>query len=423
MNEDFLQFIWQYKLFNTAHLKTLQGDEITILQPGTINHNQGPDFLNARIKVGDTVWAGNIEVHLKSSDFYKHNHHLDKAFSNLILHVVLDNDIAVGDTPTLQLKNYFNPHLQTVYFKLFQNKNKLPCHEFVNNINQLVKTIFIQQLAIERLEDKCIKIENDLMQHQNNWESIFWKSVFRYAGGTVNAQSFELLADKLDWNFLVKQTHQELTIEACLFGMAGFLSDDSNDAYITKLKKEFTFYQERFKTSPLDKKVWRFMRMRPNAFPTIRISQLAQLLKNNPNLFSKILEIKTIEEIYPMLAASASNFWITHYTFNDSKKTNTDKKSIGKGQKDNWIINTIIPFLFTYGHIKGLPHLKEIALFLLEKSPPEQNNITRFYNSYGFITLNATDTQGLLQLQKKYCLPKQCLKCAVGIKILKGFST
>jgi hypothetical protein len=422
MTEDFLQFIWQHKLLKNSGLFTVQNQPIEIINPGTLNPNQGPDFTNARIKIGNTLWAGNVEIHIKASDFYKHHHYLDKAYSNLILHVVYENDIATGHLPVLELKNIVPHALYSTYYSLIKNKQPITCTTYLDQVADGIKTLTLQQKFIERLEQKCTSLEKQLTELNSNWEQLFWLNIFKYLGGTVNAHAFLLLAQTTNFNYLVKHSYQPLTVEACLFGLSGLLFNPTiNDEYYRQLQQEFKFHQP-FCNKPLDEKIWRFMRLRPNGFPTIRISQLANLISKHPDLFTKCLNAESVTEIIELLTISANPYWNTHYIFGKTSTKKSIYKTIGKEQRVSLIINAIIPLLFTYGSLKNIETLKEKAINFMEQLPPENNRITRLFKALNFKLINAADTQGSLCLFNNYCLHKKCLSCSIGASIIKHSS-
>lgn len=418
IKEDLIQFVWQYGLFNQSHLITLQNECVKIFKPGEQNLNQGPDFLNSKIQIGDVTWAGNIEIHLKTSDFYKHKHHLDPAFQNLILHVVYENDLVVGDLPLLELKNRIPDKIISGFFHLQQNKKQIPCSDYIGRLDEFVIKTWLERLFIQRLENKCNKINHRLIASHFNWESLFWQMLFRYMGGTVNKEVYEQLAKHIDFNLVIKNSDKDNFVEALLFGTAGLLNDDIDDDYYTNLKNEFFYIKSAYKVNQLNSHLWKYMRMRPVSFPDIRIAQLAGLLKNRPRLFSEILEVKNIEELKKLLFAEIHPYWLSHFRF--GKDSRRIEKKLGNDQIEVIIINVVVPLLFCYGRINDVLDYEERAIALMESVHSEKNKITRIFGQLGIKPLNAAESQSLLELYFDYCKQKRCLNCNLGNKVLRN---
>lgn len=420
IKEDLIQFVWQYGLFNQAHLKTLQHKELKIFKTGELNTNQGPDFLNCKIQIEDIVWAGNVEIHVNTSDFYKHKHHLDPAYKNIILHVVFENDIAVGDTPVLELKSLISKNIITRFVELNQNKKSIPCSEFINTVNDIVKSTWLQRLSIQRLENKCENLNNKLMLAQMDWETVCWQNIFKYSGGTVNKTAFELLAQNIDFKLLFKNSHKPFFTEAYLFGTAGMLNENYSDEYYQNLKKEFQFIKHTYQINELNNSIWKYMRMRPASFPGIRISQLANLINLYPRIFKEITDKPELNYIFNLFETSANTYWNNHYKFGETSEL-IEIKKMGKTIIDNLIINAIVPVLFSYGKTNNNPLLEELALNILEKLAPENNRIVREFKQVGLNCQNASDSQALIELKTNYCNYKKCLNCNIGSKIFRNF--
>ncbi|MFC2151323.1 DUF2851 family protein [Bacteroidota bacterium] len=415
MKEEFLHYIWKYKLYKTTNLITANQERIEILNQGTHNFDSGPDFFNAKIKINDTIWAGNVEVHVNSSDWYKHNHHKDKAYDNVILQVVYNHDKDVlrsnGNLiPTLELK--FDKKLLNNYELLLANESWVSCQNDVQKIDLFTVQNWLEKLTIERLENKTSKINQLLKQTNNNWETAFYFLLARSFGFKLNSDPFEQLAKSLPLNYLAKHKNNLFQIEALLFGQAGFLEDESGDDYYSRLKKEYCYLQNKFNLKPLENHLWKFLRSRPGNFPTIRIAQFATLIYNSSSLFSKILETKTISDFYNLFIADPSEYWKNHYVFNKESVKKT--KGLGKSAIDVLLINTVIPFMFIYGKIKSIPELQERSISLLENIKPEKNSIVYKWGDLGLKASSAYNTQALIQLKNKYCNHKKCLNCQIG---------
>lgn len=419
MKEEFLHYIWKYKLYNSRDLKTTTGQKIEILNQGNHNFDSGPDFFNAKIKIDDTVWVGNVEIHINSSDWYNHNHHTNKAFDNVILQVVINNDKDVFRTnrqlvPTMELK--FDKRLLSNYEDLLQSKLWIACEKDILKVDSFIINQWIDKLAIERLEEKSNRINELLNQQNGNWENTFYIQLAQNFGFKLNSQPFELLAKSLPLTYLGKHKNNQLQLEAMLFGQAGFLDDDGSDEYYKSLQKEYRFLKAKFNLKPVEKHLWKFLRSRPGNFPTIRIAQFAMLIFKSAALFSKIIESAKIEEIKEFFLVETSDYWKTHYQFNKESVNKT--KCLGEDSVDVLIINTIIPFLFVYGKETGNETIKNRALDFLEKIKTEKNSIIQGWSDLGVISNNALTSQALIHLKNNYCNIKNCLNCQIGNQII-----
>jgi len=420
MKEEFLHYIWKYRLFHNKNLKTTNQEEIEIINLGSHNYNSGPDFFNAKIKIADTVWVGNIEIHINSSDWYVHNHHNDKAYDNVILQVVCKDDKEVKRTngehiPTFEIK--FDQKLLNNYSSLLKNESWIPCQKDIKKVDSFTIQNWIEKLAIERLENKANRINGFLNQTRNSWEEAFYIHLARNFGFKLNSVPFEQLAKSLPLIYLAKHKDNLFQIEALLFGQAGFLDMDSGDKYYENLKKEYLFLKSKFKLKPLEKHLWKFLRSRPGNFPSIRIAQFAKLIHNSSSLFSKILETKSTNDFYKMFIVEPSEYWKNHYLFN--KESVSKSKAIGKSAVDILLINTVIPFLFVYGKAKALPELQDRSINLLESIKSEKNSIISHWIDLGVKASSAFETQALIQLKNEYCNHKKCLNCHIGNYLIK----
>ncbi|MCK5029423.1 MAG: DUF2851 family protein [Bacteroidales bacterium] len=421
MREEFLHYIWKYKLFKNQDLKTQNQEKLEVINQGIHNSDAGPDFFNARIKINDTIWVGNVEIHINSSDWYKHNHHLDKAYDNVILQVVLNNDKDVFRTngqliPTLAIE--FDNEFLNNYESLIKNESWISCQSDIHRVDSFTIHNWIEKLAIERLEEKSERIHKLLEQTNSSWENAFYIQLASNFGFKLNSTPFELLAKSLPLTYLAKHKDNLFQIEALLFGQAGFLEDKSGDEYFKNLKKEYIYLQKKFMLTPIEKHLWKFLRSRPGNFPTIRIAQYSKLIYSSTSLFSKILEAKTIQDLYTLFIVNPSDYWESHYVFN--KESVKKSKSIGKSAVDIILINTIIPFLFIYGDAKGQSELKTKAIELLEKLKSEKNAIITKWDELGVESENAFHSQALIQLKNEYCNHKKCLNCQIGNYIIRN---
>ena len=421
MTEEFLHYIWQYRLFD-KNLETNTGQEIFVVHPGFNNTDAGPDFFQARIKIGDTLWAGNVEIHKRASDWYLHQHQHDAAYSNIILHVVYEDDQQVLDkydqpVATLELAGKFSSRLFNKYQAFLYNKSWIPCSTDVSTIDALIWQSWLERLVVERIERKSFEIKRRLNLNLNDWEETFYQVLAGSFGFKVNEQPFLLLAKSLPLSVLGKHKDNLFQLEALLLGQAGLLRNDFADEYPQLLAKEYDFLKKKFSLNLIPGHLWKFLRLRPSNFPTIRISQFAALIHQSQNLFSKILGCKTSQEVILMFDLKASDYWETHYVFD--KPAPKSVKRFGDVAIQTIIINTVVHFLFLYGNEKGNNSSKDKAIEFLTSLPPEQNNIITGFEKLGVKTQNAFETQALIELKNKYCALKKCLHCRVGLSLLR----
>jgi len=422
MQEEFLWHIWKFRLFDNNDLKTTDGEPLQILKVGEHNTNSGPDFFNARIKVGTTTWAGNVEIHANASGWKKHLHQNDKAFDNIILHVVYEADEKLfrksgEEIPTLELKNKIPQNIYGKYLQFKSSKDWIPCEKQIFSVDKFTVNNWLDRLLAERLERKSKAIIDSLKQNKNNWEETFYQMLARNFGQKINSEPFERLAKSLPVSVLAKHKNSLQQIEALLFGTAGMLEKNLKDDYLKGLQKEFTFLKSKFQLKPIDSSLWKFMRLHPPNFPTIRISQFANLIHKSSHLFSKILEVTSLKQITALLETESSEYWKMHYRF--GKPSPERKKTLGKNSIHGIIINTVVPFLFIYGKEKREEKFCSRSLSLLEKLEAENNSITEKWKAIGIPSKNSYETQALLQLKNEYCSKKRCLECAIGNALLK----
>ena len=423
MNEALFQFIWQYSLFQPGGLQTTDGEPLTVVYSGKLNKDAGPDFLDARIKVGNTLLAGNIELHLKSSDWLRHGHQHDAAYQNLVLHVVYDDDKAgvAGNVPVLSLKGHIQPHIVPQYAGLMQNALKLPCSGQHSEVRSIAKEGWLSRLLAERWEDKLADWNVLLENSAEDWRNLlYWRMAANF-GFKINATPFLMLAQSLPLNLPAKHRENLQQIEALLFGQAGMLDADFTDEYPRSLQREYDYLRKKYQLRPITKHLWKFLRMRPANFPTIRIAQFAALIHRSVHLFSQIIETHSVREIQPLLDVTASDYWDTHFQFDVAQKKAVPK-SMGDSSIQNIIINTIAPIQFLYAARQGTHQLQEQALQLLESLPAEDNAILRVWAENDWKAENAAQSQALIQLYNNYCSAKRCLECTIGLHIIRSAS-
>ncbi len=421
MKEDFLHYIWKNKLFDAEKMLTRTGQAIEVIHPGIHNLDSGPDFFNARIKIGNKIWAGNVEIHVKASDWLRHGHIDDQAYDNVILQVVYQNDAEITQASGKKIHNIelsFDPEYYAGYCQLMSSKRWIPCEDFVTSVDDLTITHWRDNLMVERLERKSNEVIEKLKIHDFNWEEVFYHRVARNFGFKINAEPFELLAKSLPLRYLGKHKDHLHQIEAMLFGQAGLLDKQIEDEYYQQLKKEYSFLQQKFQLSPLDAHLWKFMRLRPPNFPTIRIAQFSQLVHQSSGLFSKIIETPTIDALASFFDIKASAYWDTHYVF--GKESRKRIKKLGTTAFHTIVINTIVPFLFVYGKYTNKEKLKDRAFDFLTALPPEKNSIIDKWQELNVKIDSAFDSQAHLQLTKEYCKHGKCLQCKIGHHIIRN---
>jgi hypothetical protein len=421
MNEALFQFIWQYSLYLPSGLKTEDGEPLTVIHPGRLNKDAGPDFLEAKIKVGNTILVGNVELHIKSSDWLRHGHQHDAAYQNLILHVVMENDVAAvaGNTPVLVLKEHIPQHIIGKYAMLMQAPQKLPCSGQHEAVRSITKEAWLSRLLAERWEHKLADWNIMLENSAEDWQNLlYWRMAANF-GFKTNAAPFLLLAQTLPLHLSAKHRESLTQIEALLFGQAGMLQDDFKDEYPRELQREYDYLRKKYKLKPIAAHLWKFLRMRPANFPTLRIAQFAALIHKSVHLFSQIIETHSVKEIEPLLDVTASSYWDTHFQFDVAQERKTPK-SLGASSVENIIINTIAPIQFLYAAKQDTYKLQERALGLLEAVPAEKNNIIRMWEDNGWKAENAAQSQALLQLYNNYCSGKRCLDCTIGLNVIRS---
>lgn len=417
MTERLLQFIWQLQYFNKAALFTHENEALEIIHPGTYNTNQGPDFMDAKIKIGNTTWAGSIELHINSSHWKNHKHSGDPNYSNVILHVVWEHDIDLKlPFQTLVLHQRVSKLLLEKYEALMHTGSFIPCEKNIAAVNQLTWTSWKERLLVERLQQKTAVVFDYLKQNNNHWEESFWWMLAKNFGAKVNSNAFEKIAQSIPLNILAKHKNQIHQVEALLFGQAGLLNADFTESYPRLLKREYhlhiTKYQLRQTEAPLY-----FLRMRPANFPSVRLAQLAMLVHTSLHLFSAIKESTSLKEIQNLLNVTANDYWHYHYVLDEA--TSFKKKHLGQQMTENILVNTVCVMLFAYGHYHNESSYKHKAMLWLEEIRAEKNSITNGFIQTGIHIKSAFDSQALLQLKQHYCDKKKCLDCAIGNKILK----
>ena len=418
MNERLLQFIWQFRYFNLNELFSVDGEPIMIIHAGNYTTNQGPDFLDAKIKIGDTTWAGNVELHVQSSDWVIHQHSKDGNYNNIILHVVWKDDVVLDlPFPVLELQSKVSKLLLKKYYELMQAGTFIPCQNNLQHTDELTFANWKERVLVERLQEKSQVVMAYLANNNNHWEETFWWLLAKNFGLKVNSEPFEKIARSLPLAVLAKHKSQVNQVEALLFGQAGLLTGEFKDDYCILLQKEYAFLQKKYQLVPV-KIPLHFLRMRPSNFPTVRLAQLSMLVHNSLHLFSAITATEKLSGVKKMLDVTANDYWHYHYLLDEA--STFKEKNLGAQMINNILINTVIPILFVYGQYLNENKYKEKALRWLEETAAEKNSIIQGFAATGIKIKNAFDSQALIQLKNNYCNKKRCLECAIGNKILKS---
>lgn len=417
MNERLLQYIWQFQCYNRSALITEEGESLLVIHPGHFNANQGPDFLDARIKIGLATWAGSVELHINASGWTDHGHSEDKNYENVILHVVWKQDANLKlPFQTLVLENRVSKLLLGKYEELMLASGFIPCEKSIRKVDKMTWDAWKDRLLTERLQVRTATIFSFLKENNNHWEECFWWLLARNFGLKLNSEAFLALARSIPFNILAKHKGQIHQLEAILFGQSGLLDGQFNDDYPKLLQHEFRLLKRKYSLQPIHIPLL-FMRMRPSGFPSLRLAQLAMLLKERSQLFTIVRAFTGLDELAALLDVTADDYWHCHYVFDESSVNR--KKSLGRQMAGNIIINTIVPMVFAYGVYHDEDEYREKAIRWLEQAEAEKNTVTRGFEKTGIPNSNAFDSQALLQLKNEYCNHKRCLECAIGNRLLK----
>ncbi|MFC4817709.1 DUF2851 family protein [Flavobacterium sp. GCM10023249] len=422
MKEDFLHYVWQHKKFALSGLKTAQGDFLQILNTGYSLQQAGPDFFNAQIVIGNQKWAGNVEIHLSSSNWYSHRHESDLNYDNVILHVVWNHDAEVfrkdnSEIPVLELRNYVSLELMNQYQQLRSKKSWINCENGIRTIPQFAMLNWEERLFFERLERKMQPITALLRGNQNNWEATLFCLLAKNFGLNVNGEAFIAIAKAIPFSVIRKEAFDVQYLEALFFGLVGILPQNSQDNYVKELKDLFDYLTIKYQLETINFQPVTFFRLRPDNFPTIRLAQLAMLYHQQRNLFAKVIQAKSPNDFYAIFDVSVSDYWLVHYNF--EKRSKQKGKVLSKAFIDLLVINAIVPLQFAYGKSIGKDVLED-PISILERIEPEENSIILKFREFGLEPRNALESQALLQLKNEYCDTNRCLQCAVGIELLKN---
>lgn len=424
--EELLHYIWQFGLYPSGSLKTTEGEVIEVIDPGMHNLHAGPDFFNAKIKIGTRLWGGDVEIHHSSDEWERHRHHTDQAYNSVILHLSEQVSIPIKNQrgqliPQCQLMVPSDIAKNAEY--LMQSYSPVPCKDYLSTFSPMFVHSFLDRLAIERLERKTNDIFVLLDRFRQSWDDVFYVLLVRNFGFGLNSDPFERLALSLPYQYLCRHGDNLFQMEALLFGQAGLLDiHDSRsnvqmeDEYFLRLRDEYHFLQRKYSLIPLDGYLFKRMRSRPRSFPELRIAQLAALLHSSGRLFSLLLDQKEIDRWMMLFKVSPSDYWHCHYSF--GKQSPVSSGELGVMSRQVLLINTVSPILFAYGKKTATESYCEKAVQLLESLTPERNMIVSQFQNAGIIPRNAFDTQALIQLRNVYCNPHKCLFCMIGQKVL-----
>jgi hypothetical protein len=421
MREDFLHYVWQYKKFDFSNLTTVDGELLSILNYGNYLQQEGPDFFNDRIIIGSQKWAGNIEMHVKSSDWYLHNHEKDDNYDNVILHVVWEHNIPIfrkdnTEIPVLEIKKYIAKGTLENYRELLFPKSWIYCENQIAAVDGFIWGNWQERLFLERLERKSLPIEKLLSETKKDWEAVLFCMLARNFGLNTNGETFLKIAMSIPFSIVRKESFEIENLEALFLGTADLFPTDIQDRYTQELKKKFDYLVQKYKLKKAIIERVQFFKHRPDNFPTIRLAELAMLYHKQQNLFSNLINVRSLKEIYHLFEITISDYWETHYQFD--RESPKKKKQLSKSFIDLLVINTIIPIQFTYAKSLG-KEISESLLDLIKQVAAEKNAVIEKFAGFDVKAKNAFETQSLLQLKNEYCNHGKCLNCAVGIQLLK----
>lgn len=439
--EDLLHYCWKHKLGALAQLHTVDGEPVEVISPGLHNRHAGPDFLNAKVRIGGTLWVGSVEIHVKASDWFRHRHDTDASYGRVILHVVADSDVRIpypgsSDEQIPQLAWHIPPYVEENYKTLSRADAFPACRSVVGALPRLRVSSWLSALSVERLQERERQIMQRLAECGHNWEDALFVTLARYFGFGVNSDAFEIWARHIPLSAVGKHRDDLQQVEAIFFGQAGMLAtspfeaakykrqgDDSEErAYFDRMRREYEYLRHKFSLEPMDASLWRFLRMRPQNFPTVRIAQLAMLYHEGRVTLSRLLETPTVERLREVLQVHVSDFWTRHYVFTSSPSSFSERP-LSVSSLNLLLINAVAPFVFAYGRYRGDESLSQRALNMLEDLPPESNHYITAWKAAGITCRSALDSQALLQLTHRYCDPHDCLRCRFGYEYIRSTPT
>ncbi|MDH5597474.1 MAG: DUF2851 family protein [Cyclobacteriaceae bacterium] len=421
-NEAFLHFIWQHQYYDSFQLSTTAGEEVKVIRTGLLNSDSGPDFSEAKVRIGKVLWTGSIEIHLKASEWDSHNHRNDAAYNNVILHVVWEEDKSVlrkdgTSLPTIELKGRVKDSLLNKGTNLLKNISIVPCSNSLWNVPDIIKIQAIENSFFARLRWRATLALDRLKQLNHDWEQLACEMLFQNFGLKVNKEPFNILASSIPYKILYRHNDRIDQLEALLFGQAGLLNKSASEDYQRHLNREYKFLKRKYSlTQRVQRENWKFMRMRPPSFPTFRIAQLAGVLHKNKTLFRNLISIEGKKELIDIFDIKLSDYWHNHFLF--GRKTSKQKKGIGKDMLNSLAINTVSVLQMAYGIYKDDQDKIDKMLQAMTEIPAENNAIIRMWKESGIKSINAVDTQGLIELFNNRCKVKMCLNCPIGKEII-----
>ena len=410
MKEEFIYYLWENRLLS-KDLHTVDGEAVRVISVGNRNYDSGPDFLDTRVRIGTTLWVGHVEIHVNASDWFRHGHQNDGAYKNVVLHVVLCNDTEQLGIPTVEVKGQFDESIYARYTGFIKSRRWIPCEKFIAGIQQFTWLSWLERIVVERLEVEVKDVFSTLAATHYDWEETLYQRIMRYCGLKVNNDAFERLARLLPLRIVRKHIDNPVQVAAMFFGCAGFLEQEFTEAYPVLLQREFKILKSKFNLAVMPRVYWKFLRLRPPNFPTIRLAQMASLVCTYDKLFSKLQAVGDLESMRNLFNVEVDEYWDTHFQF--EKPSKEKKKTLGATAVDVLIINAVIPVLFSYGIYHDNQDLKNKSLGFLNMMAPEDNVVIRRFEKLGVNACNAQQTQALLQLYSSYCRRRKCLNCRV----------
>jgi len=429
--EQLLHYVWKHKMLPLRSLQTTDGREVEVIDPGLHNQNAGPDFFNAKVKIGGTLWVGNVEIHTRSADWYLHGHDRDARYNNVVLHVVEE-----ADTEVLTQEGHYLPQLvlevpadvRRHYAELQLTDHYPPCYKAIPQLSELTVHSWMAALQTERLEQKTLAISQRAQLKDGSWEDAYFVTLARNFGFGINGDAFEQWAMNVPLAAVGKHRDDLFQVEAIFMGQAGLLEPESiperlrddalRDDYFNRLRNEYLYLAHKFSMKPMNFALWRFLRLRPQNFPHIRIAQLANLYYERRAGLSALTECQTVDDARQLLSTHVTPYWQTHYTFGSESARNEKKLSISS--TNLLLINTAVPVLFAVGRHRHKEELCDRAFDFLEQLKAEKNHIITMWRECGLDVATAGDSQALIQLKKEYCDQRDCLRCRFGYEYLRG---
>lgn len=415
-----MHYIWQHRLWPGQKLATVDGREVVVLDPGQLNTDAGPDFFNAKVIIDGKLWAGNVEMHIRASDWQRHGHQNNRAYDSVVLHVVWHDDAPVHRTngeliPQLVLQP--TERFANVLQSMTASTLEIPCQSRISEVSDLLRAETIQRMAYERLADKVKRVEQLLTNSRGNWEEACYITLARTLGFGINSDAFERLARSTPLITLFKHSDSRIQLEALLFGQAGLIPATATDRYTETLQREYAFLQHKYQLTPLPAEAWRLFRIRPQNFPLRRISMLAHYVEQGFGMISRLTQAETLDELYHALTPQLSHYWCEHFTFGHQLEQATATQ-LSHTSLDLMVINTAVPLLYAYGALNARPELCQRAVTMLEAIRPENNKITRTFAQAGIECTDALTSQALIHLKRNYCEPRKCIFCKIGHHLL-----